>query len=207
MFEVPQKHVAKVVPEISRFANRQNAVSEADLTAHHPFHVKLEEIAEEVPVTATGARNTYWFYERMKGAHRNLLSEASSEAQRNKLLTRFPQKQKFTKTDLAKYHNTWARRPWMVARGATKNFTAFMVDLETGGSIPEKPDEDFFKQSIAKAILFREADKIIKAKNIRYESLKKINETSLANMIRKRQPYLFDRIEKVEFFRNIFSQN
>ena len=52
-----------------------------------------------------------------------------------------------------------------------------------------------------------EEDKIIKAKNIKYESFKKINETSLANMIRKRQPYLFERIEKVEFFRNIFSQN
>ena len=52
-----------------------------------------------------------------------------------------------------------------------------------------------------------EEEKIIKAKNIKYESFKKINETSLANMIRKRQPYLFERIEKVEFFRNIFSQN
>ncbi len=50
-------------------------------------------------------------------------------------------------------------------------------------------------------------EKIIKAKNIKYESFKKINENSLANMIRKRQPYLFERIEKVEFFRNIFSQN
>ena len=52
-----------------------------------------------------------------------------------------------------------------------------------------------------------EDEKIIKAKNIKYESLKKINETSLANMIRKRQPNLLERIEKVEFFRNIFSQN
>ena len=52
-----------------------------------------------------------------------------------------------------------------------------------------------------------EEEKIIKAKNIKYESFKKINENSLANMIRKRQPYLFERIEKVEFFRNIFSQN
>jgi len=51
-----------------------------------------------------------------------------------------------------------------------------------------------------------EEEKIIKAKNIKYESHKKINETSLANMIKERQPYLFERIEKVKFFRNIFSQ-
>ena len=52
-----------------------------------------------------------------------------------------------------------------------------------------------------------EDEKIIKTKNIKYESIKKIKQTSLANMIRKRQPYLFERIEKVKFFRNIFSQN
>ena len=52
-----------------------------------------------------------------------------------------------------------------------------------------------------------EDKKIIKTKNIKYESTKKINETSLANMIRKRQPYLSERIGKVKFFRNIFSQN
>ena len=52
-----------------------------------------------------------------------------------------------------------------------------------------------------------ENTKIIKVETNKIESVKKINETSLANMIRERQPYLFDRIDKVKFFRNIFSQN
>ena len=52
-----------------------------------------------------------------------------------------------------------------------------------------------------------ENTKIIKVETNKIESLKKINETSLANMIRERQPYLFDRIDKVKFYRNIFSQN
>ena len=52
-----------------------------------------------------------------------------------------------------------------------------------------------------------EDNKIIKAKNIKHKSIKKIKETSLSNMIRQRQPYLFERIDKVKFFRNIFSQN
>ena len=51
-----------------------------------------------------------------------------------------------------------------------------------------------------------EGEKIIKAKNIKYKSVKKINETSISNMIKERQPYLFKRIEKVKFFRDIFSQ-
>jgi len=52
-----------------------------------------------------------------------------------------------------------------------------------------------------------ENTKIIKVEANKIKSLKKINETSLANMIRERQPYLFNKIDKVKFFRNIFSQN
>ncbi len=52
-----------------------------------------------------------------------------------------------------------------------------------------------------------ENTKIIKVETNKIKSLKNINETSLANMIRERQPYLFDRIDKVKYFRNIFSQN
>ena len=52
-----------------------------------------------------------------------------------------------------------------------------------------------------------EDEKITKTQNIQYESLKKIKENSLANIIKERQPYLFERIEKVKFFRNIFLQN
>ena len=52
-----------------------------------------------------------------------------------------------------------------------------------------------------------ENTKIIKVETNKIKSLKNINETSLADMIRERQPYLFDRIDKVKYFRNIFSQN
>ncbi len=53
----------------------------------------------------------------------------------------------------------------------------------------------------------KEGEKSTKAKYIKYKPLKKINDTSLANMIRERQPYLFERIDKIKFFRNIFTQN
>ena len=52
-----------------------------------------------------------------------------------------------------------------------------------------------------------ENTKIIKVEANKIKSVKNINENSLANMIRERQPYLFDRIDKVKYFRNIFSQN
>ena len=52
-----------------------------------------------------------------------------------------------------------------------------------------------------------EDEKIIKAETNKIISLKEINETSVAKIIRERQPYLFERIDKVKFFRSIFKQN
>ena len=50
-------------------------------------------------------------------------------------------------------------------------------------------------------------ENIIKAETNKIENFKKINETSLAKIIKERQPYLFERIDKVKFFRSIFKQN
>lgn len=65
----------------------------------------------------------------------------------------------FTKTDLAKYENTWDQLPWQVSEGAQKNFRRFMIRLkERKGFIP---DEVYYQNLIAKAILFRQAEKLI----------------------------------------------
>ncbi len=161
---VSKEMVRKVVPEISRYANRQNAVSEADLTANDPFNVALEELAENTPALIAGAKPKYWTYERAKGSYMNMLAEAGTDARRRRLKERHPTNQKFTKTDMAKYYNSWECRPWRVAQGAAKNYAAFMEDIEKG-LIPKKPDTNFFQQLIAKAILFKETDTIVRKEN------------------------------------------
>ena len=50
----------------------------------------------------------------------------------------------------------------------------------------------------------KEDNTVKSAKNIKR---KEANTNSLSSIIKDRQPYLFARIEKVKFFRNIFSQN
>ena len=40
--------VEEIVPLISRFANSQNKVSEADLRANDPFHVEVESLSRTV---------------------------------------------------------------------------------------------------------------------------------------------------------------
>ena len=74
----------------------------------------------------------------------------------------YPKHQVFVKTDMAKYENTWRMNPHQVKGGAQKNLT------ELGASLVkefEKDDnnfrEPFYKDLIAKMILFRSAEKAI----------------------------------------------
>ncbi len=161
---VSEENVRKIVPEISRYANRQNAVSEADLTANDPFNVALEELAKLTPALISGVTPKYWTYERAKGSYMNALAEVGTPAKRARYKERHPTNQKFTKTDMAKYYNSWECRPWRVAQGAAKNYASFMEDIEKG-TVPKKPDVNFFHQLIAKAILFKETDSIVRKQN------------------------------------------
>ncbi len=65
----------------------------------------------------------------------------------------------FTKTDLAKYENTWDQLPFQVSEGAQKNFHKFMIRLqEHKGFVP---DELYYQHLIAKAILFRRTEQLV----------------------------------------------
>jgi hypothetical protein len=74
-----------------------------------------------------------------------------------------PNKQKFTKTDVAKYENTWMQLPHIVSLGAQKNFINFSIQLKERGTV--EVDSSYFERLIAKAILFKRADKIISDQN------------------------------------------
>ena len=68
-------------------------------------------------------------------------------------------RQKFTKTDLAKFENTWNQLPWIVSLGAQKNFRDFTARLSERKGF--KGDQDYFQKLISKAILFKSAEKIV----------------------------------------------
>ena len=61
--------VGTIVSNISRFANSQNKVNEADLLANDAFHVRIEHLSRTVwaPARAGANRETKWFYERARG--------------------------------------------------------------------------------------------------------------------------------------------
>lgn len=162
---VPTILADTVVPRISEFANSQNKVNAADFFANHPFHVKIEELSRKIlaPAGQAGYRETKWFYERARGQYADERSK-KTEAERKKWDAEFPRSQFFTKTDLAKFENSWAGKPDTVSQGAQKNFAAFARTIEkVWGRSGDRINEAWFRQLIAKAIIFRKTEKLVSA--------------------------------------------
>lgn len=149
-----------LISSISRFANSQNAVRQADLSANKPFHVEIEKLFTTTYCPDGIGR---WFYERAAGSYNVMLArEGTTPARLKKLKDAIPTSRKITKTDLAKYLNAWDQKPDLVSLGAQKNFERFMESVEDMESTATTPDIQFYKQTIAKVILFKTAHKIVR---------------------------------------------
>lgn len=154
----------RLISNVSRYANSQNAVKMSDLSANRPFHVQLEKLANET-WCPDGA--TRWFYERAAGAYNvMLLRDGNTPARRRKLQEMIPPKRKLTKNDIAKYHEAWRGRPDVVARGGEKNFVEFMDALDKDPTIVPNPlDARWYRGMIAKVVLFKAIESMIKTKD------------------------------------------
>ena len=163
---VPRKATAidELAPRISLYANSQNKVNTADFSANHPFHLRIEELSRTIwaPAQSGTQIETRWYYERARGGYSDAMARETGASQK-KWKIQHPAPQKFTKTDLAKFENTWSQRPHLVSRGAEKNFVEFMAVLSE--QKPPLPDEIYFQHLIAKAILFRSTERIVAAQS------------------------------------------
>lgn len=162
---VPKRpaEIDELAPKISRFANSQNKVNAADFSTNHVFHRQLQERSRTIwaPATDGSQQETRWFYERARGQYLDEKSRAGTPAKQKVFEAQHPTHQKFTKTDLAKFENSWFQLSHLVSRGAEKNFVEFMARMGDGPAV--NVDAAYFQQIIAKAILFRESEKIVHA--------------------------------------------
>lgn len=151
------EHLSDIVSRISRYANTQNRVSEADLSSNQPFHIEVEKLSRNIwaPAVAGATHQSRWFYERARGQYRDALNRELTAKRRIIFEQQNPKSQMFVKEDLAKYHNCWDMKPWLVVRGSQKNYVEFMKGLKN-----KMPDNVWFEDSVAKAILFKRAEKI-----------------------------------------------
>lgn len=147
----------EIVPRISTFANTQNKIQVADFSANDPFHRRIEELSRTIWAPAQGGlKPQNWFYERARGQYADMLTRESTTKRKKEYKETHPL---FTKTDLAKYENTWDQLPYQVSEGAQKNFHKFMLRLKDRKNFV--PDETYYQNLVAKAILFRRTEKLV----------------------------------------------
>lgn len=157
-----QAQEEKLISDISKYANSQNSVRQSDLSANKPFHVEVEKLAISTYCPDGVGR---WFYERAAGSYKTMLArEGTTPARLRDLKKAIPPARKVTKTDLAKFLNAWDQLPHSVSFGAQKNFVKFMdrlsgLEAEAENILPDVPG---FKRMMAKAILFKATQKLVR---------------------------------------------
>ena len=149
------------VANVAQYANSQNKINIADFSANSPFHRAIEEFSRTIwaPTQGTAKSQTRWFYERARGQYADAVNREGTPAKMKSWQERHPKNQMFTKTDLAKFENVWAQKPHTVSKGAQTNFAEFTTGLADRPDFT--PSERYFQHLVAKAILFRRAEKIV----------------------------------------------
>jgi hypothetical protein len=155
--------VEQIVPKISRFANTQNRISEADFASSDAFQLAMEKVSRRLsaPPRAGALTASKWFYERARGQYKDAQAYGTT-ASRKKLELEYPKEQVIDKTDFAKHEMTWRCAPHTVSLGAQKCFLEFSesVGLEWAQNELAFNDE-YFRRAVAKAILFRWVDHMV----------------------------------------------
>lgn len=152
-----------IIKAISTTTNSQTAIKNSDFSANEPYLVDLEKFSrsEWVP-NGNNKPICKWYFERTRGQYFDQLAQLNGYYEKA-FKQEYPKNKKITKTDLAKYEISWKQRPYDVCRGAEKNYSLFVADIKR-----EKPviTAAYFKQVVAKCIIFNTVDSIVKAKKL-----------------------------------------
>ena len=155
-----QSQMENVVPRISACANTQNKVQLADFSANDEFHQAIEALSRTVwaPAKTGGEQQTKWFYERARGQYADTRSRERNVKYFDSI---YPKAQYFDKLELARYENAWDQLPHVTSKGGQASFREFTIRLKKRGKYV--PDQQYYQDLIAKAILYRRIRKIVAA--------------------------------------------
>ena len=161
---VEPETAARLIPDIARYANSQNKVSEADFFSNSPFHIQMEQISRKLLAPAVNGNQygTHWYYERARGQYRQETARMTP-VQKKRFEKENPKKQVITKTDMAKFYNIYRMMPDVVSTGAQKNFIKFAGwAAEQWEKDKNQFNEQFYRSVVAMDILFHSIDGIVK---------------------------------------------
>lgn len=152
-----------IVKAISTTANSQTSIKNSDFSANEPYLIDMEKFSrsEWVP-NGKNKPICKWYFERTRGQYLDQKAQLSGYNEKS-FKIEYPKTQKITKTDIAKYEMSWGLQPYYVCRGAEQNYKQFAADIKR-----ERPlvTANYYKQVIAKCILFNTVDSIVKSKKL-----------------------------------------
>ena len=152
---VNNEKAKEMIPEISKYANSQNKIDEADFFSNHSYHIRLEEYSRKIFAPAVNgnerARGQY-IQEQMK----------LTPSEKKKFQMKNPKSQLLKKVDVAKYINTYECMPHIVSRGAQANMRYFAEKISKSWNQNNTIyNEYYFKKVIALAIIFKSTERIV----------------------------------------------
>jgi len=163
-----QENAEKIVPKISQFANSQNKVNHIDFTSNNKFHRDLQDFSRNTlaPPKAGTINETRWFYERTRGQYNQDKALLTTSSAKKKFELTNPKNQKVTKDQLAIVINTFLCKPDLVSKGSQKCYLEFTQAFTKKQDSQEEQknffDINFFKYSMAKVLIFRRFDDLVK---------------------------------------------
>jgi len=154
-----------MIQNISKFANSQNKVTDADLFSNHAFHRRFENLSQKIiaPPKYGESYSSYWFYERSRGKYQQLQFKLNKKSDIDSFKRKYPKKQVIVKEDLAKYiMASEFLRPDLVSKGRAKNMNEFAKKIDAMWKVDKNQfNEVYFQKSICYAIIYKKVDEMV----------------------------------------------
>ena len=148
----------ELVKKISTYSNSQTAIRNSDFSISEEYLIEIERFSRNEWAKNRSNRRFKWYFERTRGQYLDQLVQLRGyDAKRFR--EEYPKQCKITKIDLAKYEFAWNQYPFYVCCGAEKNYELFIENVKRNKPIVTSL---YYKQLIAKCILYNKIDQCVK---------------------------------------------
>lgn len=153
-----EENKTTLVGSIAKYANSQTKIKDSDLSANAPYMLDLEKQSRKEWTPTT---HTLWYFERLRGQFLTEKSEigGTGTLKAKKFEDERPQGQRFNKTDVAKLEMAWSEKPFEACKGGEVCFDKFWKIVKDDNPVV---DEQYFHNVIAKYIIYKKVDSLLK---------------------------------------------
>lgn len=186
--QTDEKYV--LISDIAKNANSQTQIKESDLSSNHQYMKDLDDLSQKTMAPVSSVRkNTYWFFERMRGQY-DMSKGAPRSAKARKFQEEHPRSQMFTKVDVAKVEMAWMHLPYISCTGGEKCFNKYYKEYVQSNLA--KMDIASFKSLISKFIIAEAIEKSFKQAGMKGYGNIVTNYTLAAIAIKSQGKFDFD---------------